>query len=226
MKVIELFKVSKDYLGDTITTHALQSVDFSVSEGEFVMITGASGSGKTTLLYVASGLEEPTSGTITLLEHPIHGKNDKILTELRKTQIGFVFQFYNLLPNLTVFENVLLACVISGNKNELAVLKALEIVGMADAIDKYPNELSGGMQQRVAIARAIVNQPKVIFADEPTGNLDSVNAKQILELFQKLNQELQTTIILVTHNPDFLPFATRNVILKDGLIAHDEQIRV
>ncbi len=226
MHIVELNKVSKDYKGSTLVTHALQSVDFSVTEGEFVMITGASGSGKTTLLYVASGLEEPTEGTVSILEQPIIGKNDKRLTELRKTQMGFVFQFYNLLPNLTVFENVILACVISGNVQTQAVLDALATVGMLDSKDKYPSELSGGMQQRVAIARAIVNQPKILFADEPTGNLDSQNSLQILELFQKLNQEFKTTIILVTHNNDFLPYATRNVLLKDGKIAHDEQIRI
>ena len=224
--LVELKQVSKFYSSETITTQALKTVDFSVSNGEFVIITGASGSGKTTLLYVASGLEKATSGVVKLFDMPIGTMKDKILTDLRKSKIGFVFQFYNLLPNLTVYENVLLAAVIAANQDESSVINALETVGMSEAKDKYPNELSGGMQQRVAIARAIVNRPEIIFADEPTGNLDSVNSVQILELFQTLNRTMGTTIVLVTHNPDFLPYATRSIILKDGVIIHDESIKV
>jgi ABC-type lipoprotein export system ATPase subunit len=152
--------------------------------------------------------------------------SERTTAELRKSKIGFVFQFYNLLPNLTVYENVLLAAVIAGNKNEDKVKTALEIVSMWESKHKYPNELSGGLQQRVAIARAIVNNPLIIFADEPTGNLDSVNAVQILEIFKKLNKEFSTTIVLVTHNSDFLSYASRSVILKDGVIVHDEKIRI
>ena len=224
--LVELKQVSKFYSSETITTQALKTVDFSVSKGEFVIITGASGSGKTTLLYVASGLEKATSGVVKLFDMPIGTMKDKTLTDLRKSKIGFVFQFYNLLPNLTVYENVLLAAVIAANQDESSIINALETVGMSEAKDKYPNELSGGMQQRVAIARAIVNRPEIIFADEPTGNLDSVNSVQILELFQSLNRTMGTTIVLVTHNPDFLPYATRSIILKDGVIIHDESIKV
>jgi putative ABC transport system ATP-binding protein len=224
--LVELLQASKYYFSETITTQALKTVDFSVSKGEFVIITGASGSGKTTLLYVASGLEKATSGVVKLFDIPIGTMKDKTLTELRKSKIGFVFQFYNLLPNLTVYENVLLAAVIAENQDESSITEALETVGMSEAKDKYPNELSGGMQQRVAIARAIVNRPEILFADEPTGNLDSVNSVQILELFKKLNREMGTTVVLVTHNPDFLPYATRSIILKDGVIAHDESIKV
>jgi len=224
--LVELLQASKYYFSETITTQALKTVDFSVSKGEFVIITGASGSGKTTLLYVASGLEKATSGVVKLFDMPIGTMKDKTLTELRKSKIGFVFQFYNLLPNLTVYENVLLAAIIAENQDESSVTEALKTVGMSEAKDKYPNELSGGMQQRVAIARAIVNRPEIIFADEPTGNLDSVNSIQILELFKKLNREMGTTLVLVTHNPDFLSYATRSIILKDGVIAHDESIKV
>jgi putative ABC transport system ATP-binding protein len=226
MNIVELQNISKFYFSNSIVTQAIKNVNLLIDNGEFIIITGASGSGKTTLLYVASGLEKTTSGIVKLFDEPILGMSERTTAELRKSKIGFVFQFYNLLPNLTVYENVLLAAVIAGNKNEDKVKTALEIVSMWESKHKYPNELSGGMQQRVAIARAIVNNPLIIFADEPTGNLDSVNAVQILEIFKKLNKEFSTTIVLVTHNSDFLSYASRSVILKDGVIVHDEKIRI
>ncbi len=224
MRVIETRDLFKHYYDNEITTEVLRGINLCIETGEFVSIVGPSGSGKTTLLYVLSGLEAKTKGSIKLFGKEIEEYSDKELSNLKQNKIGFIFQFYNLLPNLTVYDNILLAQVLANNQNNERIEELLHYVGLANYRDYYPNQLSGGMQQRVAIARALVNDPMVIFADEPTGNLDIKNSLAIMELFQKLNQELHKTIVLVTHNEDLIKYGTRYLRLVDGVIINDEII--
>lgn len=224
MRVIETRDLFKHYYDNEITTEVLRGINLCIETGEFVSIVGPSGSGKTTLLYVLSGLEAKTKGSIKLFGKEIEEYSDKELSNHKQNKIGFIFQFYNLLPNLTVYDNILLAQVLANNQNNERIEELLHYVGLANYRDYYPNQLSGGMQQRVAIARALVNDPMVIFADEPTGNLDIKNSLAIMELFQKLNQELHKTIVLVTHNEDLIKYGTRYLRLVDGVIINDEII--
>jgi len=224
MRVIETRDLFKHYYDNEITTEVLRGINLCIETGEFVSIVGPSGSGKTTLLYVLSGLEAKTKGSIKLFGKEIEEYSDKELSNLKQNKIGFIFQFYNLLPNLTVYDDILLAQVLANNQNNERIEELLHYVGLANYRDYYPNQLSGGMQQRVAIARALVNDPMVIFADEPTGNLDIKNSLAIMELFQKLNQELHKTIVLVTHNEDLIKYGTRYLRLVDGVIINDEII--
>lgn len=224
MRVIETRDLFKHYYDNEITTEVLRGINLCIETGEFVSIVGPSGSGKTTLLYVLSGLEAKTKGSIKLFGKEIEEYSDKELSNLKQNKIGFIFQFYNLLPNLTVYDDILLAQVLANNQNNERIEELLHYVGLANYRDYYPNQLSGGMQQRVAITRALVNDPMVIFADEPTGNLDIKNSLAIMELFQKLNQELHKTIVLVTHNEDLIKYGTRYLRLVDGVIINDEII--
>jgi len=224
MRVIETRDLFKHYYDNEITTEVLRGINLCIETGEFVSIVGPSGSGKTTLLYVLSGLEAKTKGSIKLFGKEIEEYSDKELSNLKQNKIGFIFQFYNLLPNLTVYDDILLAQVLANNQNNERIEELLHYVGLANYRDYYPNQLSGGMQQRVAIARALVNDPMVIFTDEPTGNLDIKNSLAIMELFQKLNQELHKTIVLVTHNEDLIQYGTRYLRLVDGVIINDEII--
>jgi len=226
MERIVCVGVVKNYGNAKVTIPVLRDVDLRIDSADFVGITGPSGSGKTTLLYVLSGLELPTSGTVSLFGKATADYSDRELAALRQRKIGFVFQFYNLIPNLTVRENVLLAAVLAQNRDANRVDEVLDMVGMKDRAGAFPNELSGGMQQRVAIARALVNEPDVIFADEPTGNLDSKNAAEIMEILQALNRDHHKTIVLVTHGEEFLKYCTRNVRLADGRIVLDVPLGV
>lgn len=187
-----------------------------VNEGDFLGIIGPSGSGKTTLLYCLSSLETIDEGEILFEGENIKDFSDMKVSDLRQKSFGFIFQFYNLIPNLTAYENILLASVIANKINEERIDSLLEMVGMKEYKNYFPNEMSGGMQQRVAIARALVNEPKVIFADEPTGNLDQKKGKEIMDLLYKLNKENNITIILVTHNEDYLKYCSRTINLIDG----------
>ena len=171
-----------------------------------------------------SGLEKYTSGSIKLFGKEITSYTDKELSILRQNRIGFVFQFYNLIPHLSVYENILLAQILSNNKSPYNIDQVLDIVGLNNFKDYYPNQTSGGMQQRVAIARCLINNPEVIFADEPTGNLDYKNGIAVMELFKELNRKYQKTIILVTHNEEMINYGTRFIRLRDGLIINDEKI--
>lgn len=224
MRIIETKDLHKYYYENHVKTDVLNGINLSINQGEFVSVVGPSGSGKTTLLYVLSGLEKKTKGSIKLFEKEIEEYSDHEMARLRQTKIGFIFQFYNLLPNLTVYDNILLAQVLANNSNKQRIEELLNYVGLANFRNYYPNQLSGGMQQRVAIARALVNNPAIIFADEPTGNLDVKNGLAIMELFQKLNQELHKTIVLVTHNEDLIKYGTRYLRLIDGVIIDDEII--
>ncbi|MGD9604831.1 MAG: ABC transporter ATP-binding protein [Bacilli bacterium] len=226
MKIISCKNLVKNYQNAKVLTKVLNNIDLTIEQGEFCGITGPSGSGKTTLLYTLSGLEKLTSGDLFLFEKNINEYTNNEIADMRKNQIGFVFQFYNLIPNLTAFENIKLAQIIAKCDDDEKVLNALKMVEMAEFKDYFPNELSGGMQQRVAIARCLVNEPTVIFADEPTGNLDQKNGQEIMNIFQKLNQQQGITIVLVTHSEDNLHYCTRHIKLTDGKIIHDEKLTV
>ena len=225
MKIVSCRNLVKIYQNSKVTTPVLSGINLSIEQGEFCGITGPSGSGKTTLLYTLSGLEPITDGELLLFEKNIKDYSAGEIADLRKFQIGFVFQFYNLIPNLTAFENIKLAQIIAKRDDDEQVLTALEMVEMAQFKDYFPNELSGGMQQRVAIARCLVNQPQVIFADEPTGNLDQKTGQEIMTIFQKLNRQ-GITIILVTHSEDNLRYCSRHIKLTDGKIIHDLKLEV
>ncbi len=222
--IIEAKKLKKDYYLKNTTVNVIKEIDLKISNGEFVSIVGPSGSGKTTLLYLLSGLEPYTEGRVNLLGKELKEYSDKEISKIRQTKVGFVFQFYNLIPNLNVYENILLASIISNNKNKEEINNVLDLVGMKEFKNYYPNQLSGGMQQRVAIARALVNNPDVIFADEPIGNLDYKNGIAIMEILKDLNINHNKTIVLVTHNEDMIKYGTRYLRLRDGEIIEDEKI--
>jgi len=214
--------VGKTYAVDALTIPVLRDIDLTIRKGDFVGIVGPSGSGKSTLLYLLSGLERVSSGSITYLGGPFSELSDQKRAEFRKTDIGFVFQFYNLIPNLTVFENVEIAAVLSKRPSALAPMDVLAWVEMEAFANRYPHQLSGGQQQRVAIARALINRPSIVFADEPTGNLDTASGHEIMELLRRMNREKDVTVVLVTHNPDHLEACNRIVRLLDGVIVADE----
>ncbi|HHX00166.1 MAG TPA: ABC transporter ATP-binding protein [Acholeplasmataceae bacterium] len=224
MILIEARKLTKEYVVGNFKNQVIKGIDLEVKEKEFISIVGPSGSGKTTLLYLLSGLEKYTTGEILLFNKEINLYNDKEMSLLRQKNIGFVFQFFNLIPNLNVFENVEISAVIAGIKDKSRIEEVLKMVGMEDSVHLYPNQISGGMQQRVAIARALVNNPDIIFADEPIGNLDYNNGIAIMEIFKKLNTEYNKTIILVTHNEDMKKYGTRYLRLIDGKITEDEKV--
>lgn len=222
MNLIQASGVGKSYTIDSLSIPVLKDIELTIQKGDFVGIVGPSGSGKSTLLYVLSGLEKATSGSIRFLGGPFSELADSKRAAFRKTDIGFVFQFYNLIPNLTVRENVEIAAVISKRVTAWSPDDLLGWVGMDAYADRYPHQLSGGQQQRVAIARALVNRPAIVFADEPTGNLDTHSGHEIMDLLRRMNQEKDVTVVLVTHNPDHLQYCGRVVQLLDGMIVSDE----
>jgi len=217
MEVIKTIALKKNFFNGMVEQPVLRGIDIQIDKGDFTGIVGPSGSGKTTMLYCLSSLESITDGQVIIKGKNIADFSAGEISKLRQTTIGFIFQFYNLIPNLTVFENVLLARVIAG-KDETQIDEVLEKVGMLEYKEYYPNQLSGGMQQRVAIARALVNNPEIIFADEPTGNLDQKIGKGIMDLLQNLNQTEKVTIVLVTHNEDYLTYCNKVLRLLDGKI--------
>ncbi len=223
MAQIKVASLQKSYKTGKLVTQVLRGIDFVVKESEFISIVGPSGSGKSTLLYVLSGLESYDQGEVYMFDQLLTDYNDHQKAKLRSQDIGFVFQFYNLMPNLTAYENVLLASVLGSQKSKKEVLDILEIVGMKDYKDYYPSQLSGGMQQRVAIARCLINDPKIIFADEPIGNLDYANGIKIMELFKTLNQTYHKTILMVTHNIESTSYGTRTLHMLDGKVIDDEK---
>jgi putative ABC transport system ATP-binding protein len=201
---------------------ALAGVSIEIARGQFTAIMGASGSGKSTLMHLMAGLDRPTSGTVTLDGIDIGGLDDRRLTQLRRDNVGFVFQAFNLLPVLTAEENLVLPLTIAGRKPDRDWLESLvEKVGLAERRTHRPSELSGGQQQRVAVARALVSRPAVVFADEPTGNLDSVASAEVLELLRTAVDEFEQTVVMVTHDATAAAYADRLVVLADGRIARD-----
>jgi putative ABC transport system ATP-binding protein len=225
--ILSLKQITKSIDTGTHRVDILRGIDFDVEPGEFVAIMGASGSGKSTLLGLLAGLDTPTSGSIRLDGEEISTLKEDQLAGLRGRKIGFVFQSYQLIPTLTAEENVLLPAELAGETNGNAVARArmlLDTVGLKDRKDHYPVQLSGGEQQRVALARAFVRRPPLLLADEPTGNLDSVNGRQILELLLALNRSEGATLVLVTHDRELADHATRIITLKDGLIVSDQRM--
>ncbi len=219
MTVLEAKEISKQYQMGEVTVNALDDVQFGVQKGEFVAVMGPSGSGKSTLLHLLGGLDEPTDGQITLAGQPITRLSDDEVTLVRRRKVGFIFQFYNLIPTLTAAENVALPLLIDGAKvrdYEQKVVGLLDLVGLTDRQEHKPDQMSGGQQQRVAIARAFANDPEIVLADEPTGNLDSKSGTAILELLRRSCDELGQTIVMVTHDARAASFADRVVFLKDG----------
>lgn len=214
MAFVEFKEVRKIYRMGEISVAALDGVDFSIEQGEFVVIVGPSGAGKTTLLNILGGIDTPTSGTITLDGNEISAYSERELTTYRRYDIGFVFQFYNLVQNLTALENVELATQICHDPFDPA--EVLSQVGLAHRIDNFPAQLSGGEQQRVAIARALAKNPKLLLCDEPTGALDYQTGKAILELLQKTCRETGRTVVLITHNQAFTDMADRVVHVREG----------
>lgn len=218
---IEGKNIVKDFqIGDT-TTRVLKNITLKVAQGEFVSIMGQSGSGKSTLLYILGGLDVPTSGSVFMHGMDISKFNDEKMSRIRRQNIGFVFQFYNLIPNLNVEENIMLPLLLDGKKMrdyKKPLTDLLEVVGLSDKCKHTPRELSGGQQQRVAIARALIGNPEILFADEPTGNLDSRTGAEIMSLLQRINTERGQTIIMVTHSPEAAKNSNRIITVRDGLI--------
>jgi len=224
--MIEAYNLKKEYRNDSVVTVALDGVTFNIEAGEFVAIMGPSGSGKSTLMHIMCFLDRPTSGIYKFEGRSIDDLTDDELARIRNKRMGFIFQSYNLLPRTTVFENVRLPLIYSGLKKEIEdkmVREAVKQVGLSHRINFYPNQLSGGEQQRVAIARALVNNPSVIFADEPTGNLDSKSGNIVIALLQELNDKGHT-IVLVTHEKYTSEHAKRIIRILDGKLVSDEKV--
>ena len=212
--------IAKTYQMGEVQVNALRGIDLDLHEGEFVVLLGASGSGKSTLLNILGGLDVPTTGTVRYKDQDLTAYNDSVLTRYRRDNVGFVFQFYNLIPSLTARENVALVTEIS--KNPLTPEEALKLVHLGERLDHFPAQMSGGEQQRVAIARAIAKRPDVLLCDEPTGALDLKTGIVVLEAIERVNRELGTTTIIITHNLDIAQMADRIIRLSDGQIISDE----
>ncbi|MBW4053352.1 MAG: ABC transporter ATP-binding protein [Proteobacteria bacterium] len=215
--VMQIQGVSKTYRLGEVEVHALRGVDLELRAGEFVVILGASGSGKSTLLNILGGLDTPTRGEVRYRDHFLSKADDRALTRYRREHVGFVFQFFNLLPSLTALENVELVTEIA--QHPLPAREVLERVGLGDRLHHFPSQLSGGEQQRVAIARALAKRPDVLFCDEPTGSLDYPTGKRVLQVLEQANQDLGTLVVVITHNAAIAAMANRVVRLSSGSIA-------
>jgi len=218
--IIEIRGLHKHYRVGKVDVPALRGVDLHVQRGEFLSIVGPSGSGKSTLFHIIGGLTPPTSGHVSIAGQDLLSMTEPGRTRLRRQTVGFVFQKFNLLPNLTARDNIAVARFLAGHnsKPDPAFEEALQLLGIAQRLDHKPNALSGGEQQRVAIARAIVNHPAILLADEPTGNLDTENSKAVLELLRGLNDRLGQTILMITHNPEAAAYGHSIVHMRDGKI--------
>jgi putative ABC transport system ATP-binding protein len=226
MKVIQLQDVTRVYRIGEVETQALRGVTLDVEDGEFGAIVGPSGSGKTTMLQLMGCLDRPTSGSVFINGKEVTRLSPNKRADLRKGTIGFVFQFFALIPGLTAYENVELPLLLIGERageRQARVQELLEAVGLSDRARHRPDQMSGGEQQRVAIARALATHPVLILADEPTANLDTENGRQVMEIMQRLNEETGTTFIFATHDPRVIPFAQRLVELRDGKIMQDSR---
>jgi putative ABC transport system ATP-binding protein len=215
--VLRIRSLGKTYGSGETAVHALRGIDLDIRSGEFIVLLGASGSGKSTLLNILGGLDRPSTGEVDVFDHRLTDASDDELTRYRREHVGFVFQFYNLIPSLTVRENVALVTDIASDP--MPVDEALELVALGARRDHFPSQLSGGEQQRVAIARAIVKRPQLLLCDEPTGALDYATGKLVLEVIARINAELGTTAIVITHNAAIAGMADRVIRLADGRIA-------
>ncbi|MBR5713043.1 MAG: ABC transporter ATP-binding protein [Lachnospiraceae bacterium] len=227
MSAITITNLNKDFTNGREISKILKDINLNVEQGEFVSIMGPSGCGKSTLLYLLGGLDQPTSGTVCINNTDLSKLSEKKLCEMRNTKIGFVFQFYNLVPNLSVEDNIALPLMIAGKKRSAyasRIEEVLDIIGMKDKRKLTPRELSGGQQQRVAIARALVFDPDILFLDEPIGNLDSKTGTRIMELFRDINWKYGKTIVQVTHSEEAARYGTKLVRVRDGRIESVEQL--
>ncbi len=219
MSILKTQKLKKYYGNQDTCVKALDGVDFSVEEGEFVAIVGTSGSGKSTLLHMIGGLDRPTEGTVTMAGKDIFSLSDDALTVFRRRKIGFIFQSYNLVPVLDVYENIVLPIELDGNKvDKKHIHNIIHTLGISEKMDAYPNQLSGGQQQRVAIARALASKPAIILADEPTGNLDSKTSTDVLGLLKVTSEKFRQTMVMITHNEEIAQMADRIIRIEDGKI--------
>ena len=226
MAILQVKELAKTYgKGDTIVT-ALGGVSFSVEKGEFVAIVGASGSGKSTLMHLIGGVDRPTSGTVTVDGNEIFKQNESELAIFRRRNIGLIYQFYNLIPTLTAGENISLPHLLDNRKPDKDKLRTiLETIGLTDRANHLPSELSGGQQQRVSVGRALINDPALILADEPTGNLDSKSSREIIDLLKLSNRRYNQTLIIITHDEKIALQADRIITVSDGQIIRDEAVR-
>lgn len=222
--VLKAVDIKKTFTTGEVVTDVLKGVDFALNEGEFVAIVGESGSGKSTLLYILAGIDKASGGKVELLGKDLNTVSDEELAAMRRRDFSFVYQFDNLVPNLTVYENVTLPLVLDKKKeNEYkeSVAEIVEYLGLKDRVKNYPVQLSGGEQQRVAIARALVTSPKVVFLDEPTGSLDKERGRQVMELLKDINTKRGVALVMVTHSQAHAEYASRIVRMEDGLLAKE-----
>ena len=226
MEILKVENLTKKYGKKEASVTALDNVSFSVEQGEFVAIIGASGSGKSTLLHLIGGVDRPTSGKVFINGTDIYKLNNDNLAIFRRRQIGLIYQFYNLIPILNVKENITLPCDLDGKRVDQKRLNdLLETLGLKNRINHLPNELSGGQQQRVSIGRALINNPALVLADEPTGNLDSKSSRDIVDLLKLSNKKYKQTLILITHDKNIAEEADRVITIQDGKIINDEKLR-
>lgn len=219
---VETENLGKTFKLGRVEVEVLRDIDLKVEQGEFLSVMGPSGSGKSTLLYLMGGLDKPTTGNIKIKGRPLSGLNDREESKMRRKDIGFIFQFYNLIPNLNVEENIMLPVLLDGKKLKdyrKSLVDILSIVGLSDRRHHTPRELSGGQQQRVAIARALINEPDIILADEPIGNLDSKSGTEIMELLLRINREKGKTIVQVTHSREAAAYSGRIINVRDGKVS-------
>lgn len=226
MELLRIEHLTKTYGAGENTVHALDDVSFSVTQGEFLAIIGPSGSGKSTLLHILGGVDRPTSGNVYMNGEDVYSRSDTALAIFRRREVGLIYQFYNLIPVLNVIENITLPVLMDGRKvNEERLRELLHTLRLEGREKHLPNQLSGGQQQRVSIGRALMNAPSVVLADEPTGNLDSKNSQEIVELLKYSNREYGQTLIVITHDESIALQADRVIAIEDGHIVRDEVIR-
>ena len=223
MEILKANNLSKKFGKGENEFYALKGVNLSVKKGEFISITGKSGSGKSTLLHILAGLDTPSGGEVIINNEKIYDFSDNDLTIFRRKNIGVIYQFYNLIPMLNVKENIILPLSLDKKRvSDKRFDELIKTLDLSDKLDAMPNDLSGGGQQRVAIGRALINRPKILFADEPTGNLDSKNTKKIMRLLEYYNKKYKQTIVMVTHDEGLARRCGRNIVMKDGKIIRDE----
>ena len=226
MEILRAEHLKKIYGQGETAVHALDDVSFTIERGQFVSIIGPSGSGKSTLLHILGGVDKPTSGKVYLNGQDVYAQNEEELAIFRRRQVGLIYQFYNLIPSLDVEENITLPLLMdSRNPDKKLLQELISTLGLKDRIHNLPNQLSGGQEQRVSIGRALITSPAVVLADEPTGNLDSVNSQEIIELLKESNRKYEQTLIVITHDENIALQADRMIAIEDGRIVSDEGIR-